>query len=116
MTAQMEETPMTTVVSPKRGGAVPRSFKIEVDDAALRDLKRRLDATGWPDEISESHWAFGTDLRYLKGLVDYWRSEYDWRAQEATLNRYHHFTASIDQVDIHFIHEQGEGSARCRCC
>jgi pimeloyl-ACP methyl ester carboxylesterase len=94
-----------------RGGAGPRSFKIAVDDAALHDLKRRLDATRWPDEILDSNWAFGTNLQYLKGLVDYWRSEYDWRAQEAMLNRYRHYTAPIDQVDIHFIHEQGEGSA-----
>ena len=93
------------------GGAVPRPFKIALDDAALLDLKRRLDATRWPDEIVDSNWAFGTDLQYLKSLVDYWRSDYDWRVQETALNRFHHFTVPIDQVDVHFIHEQGEGSA-----
>jgi pimeloyl-ACP methyl ester carboxylesterase len=94
----------------ERGRAVPRPFKIAVDDAALLDLKRRLDATRWPDEILDSSWTFGTDLRYLRRLVDYWRTDYDWRRQEITLNRFDHFTVPIDQADVHFIHEQGEGN------
>jgi pimeloyl-ACP methyl ester carboxylesterase len=99
------------MASVKSGSTVPRPFTIAVDDAVLLDLKRRLDATRWPDEISGSDWAFGTDLQYLKRLVDYWRSDYDWRREETSLNRYRHFTVPIDNVDIHFIHERGEGSA-----
>src|SRR6202035_538017 len=92
-------------------GPAPRPFTIALDDGVLLDLKRRLDATRWPDETPGPDWAFGTDLRYLRGLVDYWRTGYDWRAQEAMLNRFHHFTAPIDGIDLHFIHERGEGRA-----
>jgi hypothetical protein len=48
----------------------PTPFTIAVEDSALGDLRRRLDATRWPDEIADSGWAFGTDLHYLKSLVD----------------------------------------------
>jgi pimeloyl-ACP methyl ester carboxylesterase len=89
---------------------VPKPFTISVEDAVLSDLRRRLDATRWPDEIPDSNWTFGTDLHYLKSLVDYWRSSYDWRRQEATLNSFRHFTVLVDGIDLHFIHEPGEGS------
>jgi microsomal epoxide hydrolase len=100
-----------TVTSPERGSIAPQPFRIAVDEATLLDLKRRLDATRWPDEIAQSDWAFGTDLTYLKSVVDYWRSGYDWREQEKRLNRFRQFTARLDDVDVHFIHEQGEGGA-----
>lgn len=106
-----EETFLTTVASVERSGAAPRPFTIAVDDGILLDLKRRLDTTRWPDEIPGSDWAFGTDLQYLKRLVDYWRSDYDWRSEETSLNRHRQFTVPIDDVDLHFIHERGEGSA-----
>ena len=88
-----------------------RPFTIAVADAVLLDLERRLDATRWPDEVTDSNWAFGTDLQYLRTLAEYWRSGYDWRAQEAMLNRFQHFTVPIDGIDLHFVHEPGEGGA-----
>ena len=100
-----------TVTSLEQGSVAPQPFRIAVEEATLLDLKRRLDATRWPDEVSESDWTFGTDLRYLKSVVDYWRSDYDWREQEKRLNRFRQFTVRLDDVDVHFIHEQGEGSA-----
>jgi len=102
---------MATAPARQPHGPAPRPFTIALDDGVLLDLKRRLDATRWPDETAGPDWAFGTDLRYLRALVDYWRTGYDWRAQEAMLNRFHHFTAPIDGIDLHFIHEHGEGQA-----
>jgi pimeloyl-ACP methyl ester carboxylesterase len=93
------------------GGEPPKRFTIAVEDAVLSDLQRRLEATRWPDEIFGSSWIYGTDLQYLKNLVDYWRKGYAWRDQEAALNQFHHFTVAIDDIDLHFIHEPGEGSA-----
>src|SRR5215475_13514435 len=78
-----------------------RPFTIAVDDRVLLDLERRLDAARWPDEIAGPAWAFGTDRQYLRKLVDYWRAGYDWRAQEAMLNRFRHFTVPIDGIDLH---------------
>jgi pimeloyl-ACP methyl ester carboxylesterase len=93
------------------GGEPPKRFTIAVEDGVLADLRRRLEATRWPDEISGSRWLYGTDRQYLKNLVDYWRKGYAWRDQEAALNRFHHFAVAIDDIDLHFIHEPGEGSA-----
>jgi microsomal epoxide hydrolase len=100
---------MQTELAREPHTTLPRPFIIAIDDAVLSDLKRRLDAARWPDEVAGSEWAFGTDLQYLRTLVDYWRANYDWRAQEAMLNRFNHFTAPIDGIDLHFVHEHGEG-------
>jgi hypothetical protein len=60
-----------------------RKFIINIPDATLTDLKRRLDATRWPEEIENVGWDSGSSLSYMKSLTDYWRNGYDWRRQEA---------------------------------
>lgn len=86
-----------------------RPFEISVDDAALEDLRERLAQTRWPDEIPDSEWDYGSNLDYIKELCEYWRTEFDWRAQERKLNAFHHFKSQVDGLDIHFIHEKGKG-------
>ena len=85
------------------------AFKIEVGNKVLDDLRRRLETVRWPDQIPNSGWDYGSNLDYLKELVEYWRSGFDWRAQEAKLNLFHHFKSQVDGLDIHFIHERGQG-------
>ena len=84
-------------------------FKVEVPDAVLQDLKERLDHTRWPDEIPGSGWYYGTNLDYIKELVEYWRTKFDWRAQEKAINSFSHFKTDVDGLSIHFIHEKGKG-------
>jgi pimeloyl-ACP methyl ester carboxylesterase len=84
-------------------------FKIDVPDAVLEDLKRRLAATRWPDEIVNREWERGTRLDYMQALVDYWRRAYDWRRQEAALNRLPQYRIELDGVRIHFVHARGKG-------
>ncbi|HIM37922.1 MAG TPA: epoxide hydrolase [Dehalococcoidia bacterium] len=84
-------------------------FKVEVTDAVLQDLKDRLDSTRWPDEIPGSGWDYGSNLDYIKELVEYWRTKFDWRAQEKLINSFAHFKADIDCLGVHFIHEKGKG-------
>ena len=79
-------------------------FKVEVTDAVLQDLKDRRDSTRWPDEIPGSGWDYGCNLDYIKELVDYWRTKFDWRAQEKLINSFAHFKADIDGLGVHFIH------------
>ncbi|MEA2681554.1 MAG: hypothetical protein QOK03_3276, partial [Candidatus Binataceae bacterium] len=62
-------------------------FKVQVSDEVLKDLRERLDRTRFPAEVTDSGWEYGTNLAYLKELVDYWRSRYDWRTHEAEINR-----------------------------
>lgn len=96
---------------PIRGwdGTAPRRFEIAVPAAVLEDLRVRLARVRWPDEIPESGWRYGTDLSYLQDLVAFWRDHYQWREQEAALNHFRHFKVMIDGIDLHFIHEPGEG-------
>lgn len=84
-------------------------FTVDVPQAVLDDLKDRLARTRWPDEVEGAGWDYGTNLYYLKTLVDYWQHEFDWRAQEKKLNQFAHFRADIDGLGIHFIHERGRG-------
>ena len=75
-----------------------------------RRLKRRLAATRWPDEIANAGWERGTNLAYLRALADYWRNGYDWRRQEAALNRLPQYRIELDGLRIHFVHVRGKGA------
>ena len=75
----------------------------------LKDLRERLSRTRFPDEVPDTGWEYGTNLAYLKQLVEYWRSHYDWRAHEAEINRFAQFRTEIDGLGIHYIHEPGRG-------
>jgi microsomal epoxide hydrolase len=81
-----------------------RPFRIDIPQADLEDLRERLSRTRWPDELSGVGWALGPPLGYLKELVQYWRTAYDWREHEARLNTYPQFVTTIDGQDIHFLH------------
>src|SRR3712207_6784884 len=81
-----------------------RPFRIEIPQAALDDLRERLDRTRFPDEIPGVGWSRGVPLDYLKDLTQYWADGFDWRQQEAKLNRLPQFTTTIDGQNIHFLH------------
>ncbi|MBW2233668.1 MAG: epoxide hydrolase [Deltaproteobacteria bacterium] len=86
-----------------------KPFQIEVSDAALEDLQRRLARPRWPNSIADAGWDYGTDLAYAQELVAYWRDEFDWRAQERSLNALPQFRADIDGVGLHFVRVEGRG-------
>ncbi|HET6332398.1 MAG TPA: epoxide hydrolase, partial [Polyangiales bacterium] len=86
-------------------------FQIAVPDSVLEDLQRRLDATRWPDSVEGAGWDYGTNLEYLKELVAYWRTQFDWREQERSLNRFTQFRSEVDGFGLHFIYERGKGPA-----
>jgi epoxide hydrolase len=79
-------------------------FRIEIPQADLDDLHRRLENTRWPSELPGVGWQRGVPLGYLKELADYWRTTYDWRAAERQLNRFPQFTTQIDGARVHFLH------------
>ncbi|GAA3036982.1 epoxide hydrolase family protein [Streptosporangium longisporum] len=81
-----------------------RPFRIDIPQADLDDLHRRLDAARWPGEVPGVGWERGVPLDYLRDLAEYWRTEYDWRAAEARLNRYPQFVTEIDGANVHFLH------------
>lgn len=83
-----------------------RPFTIQIDQAVLDDLQRRLELTRFPDQVEDAGWAYGANLGYMRKLVSYWRNNYDWRKHERSLNTLHHFKTRIDGLDLHFVHER----------
>ncbi|MER7174243.1 epoxide hydrolase family protein [Streptomyces mesophilus] len=79
-------------------------FRIEIPQAQLDDLRTRLEATRWPDELPGTEWEYGASLTYLKSLAEYWRTGYDWRKHEARINELPQFTTEIDGANVHFLH------------
>ena len=86
-------------------------FKVHIPESTLEDLRERLARTRWPDEIPDSGWDYGSNLAYIKELVEYWGSGFDWRASERAINDFAHFRVYVDVLGIHFIHERGKGPA-----
>jgi epoxide hydrolase len=80
-----------------REGILP--FRIDVPQSDLDDLHARLDRVRWPDELPGMGWAYGIPRGCLRELTDYWRHEYDWRA-EARLNQWPQFTTTIDRASM----------------
>ena len=87
----------------------PQPFRLHVADAAIDDLRERLARTRFPDQAPGEPWAYGTDVAYLQGLVEHWRTRFDWRAQEARLNAFPQFTVPLHGIDLHFLHVEGKG-------
>jgi pimeloyl-ACP methyl ester carboxylesterase len=85
-------------------------FQVHIPDATLDDLRQRLAHTRSTESAAtEIGWSAGTDPGYLRELIRYWLHDFDWRSQEAKINRFSHFRATIGGLQIHFIHERGKG-------
>jgi pimeloyl-ACP methyl ester carboxylesterase len=84
-------------------------FPVAISEETLRDLRDRLARVRWPGDFANADWRYGTNLTYLKELVEYWRDHYDWRKHEREMNSFSHYKTTIDGIPIHFIHEPGKG-------
>lgn len=84
-------------------------FTVAVPEETLADLRERLARTRFPGDFANADWQYGTNLTYLKELVDYWLHQYDWRRHEREMNTFSHYKTMIEEVPIHFIHEPGKG-------
>ena len=87
-----------------------RPYAIAISDAELADLQSRLERTRWPAALGDD-WERGTPVPYAQRLAEYWRTRYDWRAEEAKLNRLPQFVAEIDGQPIHGLHVRSEEKA-----
>jgi microsomal epoxide hydrolase len=93
--------------------ALPQPFELKISDEAIADLRARLARTRFPDRTPGAPWAFGTDVDYMEDLVAYWRDRFDWRAQEAALNRFPQWKLPVAGIELHFLHVPGQGPAPC---
>jgi len=81
-----------------------RPFQVNVPEAELTELRRRINATRWPEKELVSDHSQGVPLATMQKLARYWATEHDWRKVEARLNALPNFITEIDGLDIHFIH------------
>jgi pimeloyl-ACP methyl ester carboxylesterase len=86
-----------------------RPFVVDVPDATINKILDRVRFYEWPEEPEGGGWAYGTSLGYMKALAAYWVDDYDWRAEEAKLNRLSHFLAEVGDLTLHFVWEKGSG-------
>jgi pimeloyl-ACP methyl ester carboxylesterase len=91
----------------------PHAFTLRVPDEAITDLRERLARTRFPDQAPGEPWAHGTDVGYLRDLVEYWRTTFDWRAEEARLNAFSQYKVPLSGIDLHCLHVPGKGPAPC---
>jgi pimeloyl-ACP methyl ester carboxylesterase len=81
-----------------------RPFRVDFPEADLAELRRRINATRWPDRETVTDASQGVQFATMQKLARYWATDYDWRKCEAKLMALPHFTTEIDGLDIHFIH------------
>ena len=84
-------------------------FRIDVPQGEIDALRMCLANTRWAPETGNEDWSLGVNGAYLRGLMAHWQEGFDWRAQEARINRFPQFRAKIDGVPIHFLHVRGKG-------
>ena len=101
---------MTQTIATQRGTQqasgknADRPFHVNVPEADLTELRRRINATQWPERETVADATQGVQLATMQALARYWATEYDWRKIEAKLNAYPQFITEIDGLDIHFLH------------
>ncbi len=79
-------------------------FVVTIEESAIQDLRQRLSSTRWPERETVPDWSQGIPLAYTRELADYWASTYDMHRVEKLLNQWPQHTATINDIDIHFIH------------
>jgi epoxide hydrolase len=99
-----EGSKLTTDVSTLTAGPDILPFRIDIPQADIDDLHKRLRNTRWPDELPGAGWNYGIPLSYVRHLTEYWVTAYNWRENEARLNEFPQFTTSIDGQNVHFLH------------
>ena len=87
-----------------------KPFKINVSDDVLNEIYRKVKNYPWHEMPKGGGWEYGTNLDYMKKFSNYWVNKFDWRKCESKINKYSNFTTTVNDIDIHFIHEKGSGS------
>jgi pimeloyl-ACP methyl ester carboxylesterase len=82
----------------------PQQYTPRADPAMIDDLRTRLHATRWPDAPEGAGWSLGTDLDYLRELVEYWADRFDWQAHEDAIGRLPHFRVKLGDLGVHVVH------------
>ena len=86
------------------------NFNIDVPEDVIQKIYTRVKEYPWHEMPDDGGWSYGTNLDYMKDFCDYWINKFNWREQERKINKFHHYTSLVDDINIHFIHEKGSGN------
>jgi pimeloyl-ACP methyl ester carboxylesterase len=103
-----ESTMLNQMTAAQAQDTAIRPFVVDVPDAALDDLRQRINAMNWPERELVTDASQGVQLATTQALARYWASDYDWRKVEARLNSFPNYLTEIDGLDIHFIHVRSQ--------
>ena len=88
-----------------------KPFKVNISDQIINDIYEQVKKYPWHEMPNDGGWEYGANLDYMREFCTYWLDEYDWRSHEAAINRFSHYIAPVQGIDLHFIHEKGTGSS-----
>jgi microsomal epoxide hydrolase len=91
------------------GGPRLRPFRVNIPQAKIDHIVKRVREAQWPDRLDTDDWRYGANWDYMRSLAKYWVEQFDWRKAEANLNRYPQFLARVGDYDIHFYYVKGRG-------
>jgi pimeloyl-ACP methyl ester carboxylesterase len=91
------------------GGPRLRPFRVNIPQAKIDHIIKRVREAQWPDRLDADDWRYGANWDYMRSLAKYWVEQFDWRKAEANLNRYPQFLARVGDYDIHFYFVKGRG-------
>jgi pimeloyl-ACP methyl ester carboxylesterase len=86
-----------------------RPFRVNIPQAKIDHIIKRVRAAEWPERLDADDWRYGANWDYMRLLSKYWVEQFDWRKAEANLNRYPQFLARVGDYDIHFYYVKGRG-------
>ena len=86
-----------------------KPFKIDIPNKVLEEVRLKVKNYPWHEMPDDGGWKYGTNLEYMKEISKYWVKDFNWRKHESELNNFSNYTTSVDEIDIHFIHEKGSG-------
>ena len=88
-----------------------KPFIVSVPDSTLEEIYNKIKNYPWKEMPNLDGWEYGSNLNYIKDFSKYWISNFDWKKQEAEINKFSNFITNVDDIDIHFIKEKGSGSS-----
>jgi pimeloyl-ACP methyl ester carboxylesterase len=87
-----------------------KPFKLNIPDKTLQEIYIKVKNYPWHEMPDDGGWEYGANLDYMKEISSYWVKDFDWRKHEAEINKFSNFKTTVEDIEIHFIHEKGSGS------
>ena len=87
-----------------------KPFKLNIPDKTLQEIYTKVKNYPWHEMPDDGGWEYGANLDYMKEISSYWVKNFDWRKHEAEINKFSNFTTTVENIEMHFIHEKGSGS------